>query len=609
MQSLRSRIVAAFVMALVPAVLAMIFVVWSQSTVQATLHIVTDAYLPVSRGASELQRDRDRMHSEVMYLLSDGRTLRRAAPTSFSSQKVRKALDISWQLVENAEDRVPAEERPVLAQMRTYLRNVDALLDDYESKAEDLIAQHRAGEEIGEREVDYLERRNRGIQEETQRVLDSAERSIARITRSAEEAQSRIATMTVAASLAVAVLAVVLVFAVTVQLRPIGKLTAQVQRVAAGEPGERVDVAGSNEMAVLATEFNAMVQTLEARDRALVERAEELRRLYGYLESVLDSLDDGLMVVESGRITLSNPAAMSRWGAHSARPAPAPLDEIIASPGRHEVAGPNHTLHEVRVAPFGEDGVVLVSADITEASFAKERLARSERLALVGQMLAQITHEVRNPLNALSLNTELLADELADLDPERKTEAWEIHETIAGEIERLTAVTGHYLQLARRPAARLQSEDLGTLLEDVVRLLDAELEQRGVKLVLATGDVGLQRVDGNQLRQALLNIVRNATEAGATTLYLRCEREGREVEIAIADNGPGMSEEERARAFDPFFSTKASGTGLGLAITRQILEDHDGTVRVESSEEGTTITLVLPDRPGQPETPADDLLG
>ena len=122
MQSLRSRIVAAFVMALVPAVVAMMFVVWSQSTVQDTLRVVTDAYLPISRGASELQRDRDRMHGEAMFQLSDV-ARRRVRPRAFSSQKVRGALDISWQLIERAKDQVPVEEHPVLTQMQTNLTN------------------------------------------------------------------------------------------------------------------------------------------------------------------------------------------------------------------------------------------------------------------------------------------------------------------------------------------------------------------------------------------------------------------------------------------------------------------------------------------------------
>ena len=107
-----------------------------------------------------------------------------------------------------------------------------------------------------------------------------------------------------------------------------------------------------------------------------------------------------------------------------------------------------------------------------------------------------------------------------------------------------------------------------------------------------------QRVDGNQLRQALLNVVRNAVESGARHLSLSVARHDDEVRVALADDGPGMTDDEMQRAFDPFFSTKASGTGLGLSITRQILEDHDGTVRVSSTPgAGATVVLVFPYRP------------
>jgi signal transduction histidine kinase len=213
-------------------------------------------------------------------------------------------------------------------------------------------------------------------------------------------------------------------------------------------------------------------------------------------------------------------------------------------------------------------------------------------------MLAQITHEVRNPLNALSLNAEMLSEELGRLDPSRKTEAWALLETVSGEIERLTAVTAHYLQLARRPKARLAPERLGDLVSDVVRLVHAELEQAGVRLEVALEPVPPQLVDGHQLRQALLNVLRNAVEAHAHRLRLALTAEEGEVHIALTDDGPGMTAEEIARAFDPFFSTKASGTGLGLAITRQILEDHEGTVRVSSERGvGTTFVFVLPFRP------------
>ena len=104
-------------------------------------------------------------------------------------------------------------------------------------------------------------------------------------------------------------------------------------------------------------------------------------------------------------------------------------------------------------------------------------------------------------------------------------------------------------------------------------------------------------VDGNQLRQAILNLIRNATEAGARSLRLTLVDKPNKVEISLNDDASGMTEEQIARAFDPFYSTKATGTGLGLAITRQILEDHGGSITVDSSVgEGTTLVLNIPKR-------------
>ncbi|MED5374113.1 MAG: ATP-binding protein [Myxococcota bacterium] len=224
----------------------------------------------------------------------------------------------------------------------------------------------------------------------------------------------------------------------------------------------------------------------------------------------------------------------------------------------------------------------------------QERLARAERLALVGQMLAQITHEVRNPLNAMSLNAELLAEEFEALPADRQAEAQEILETVTGEIERLEKTTEHYLTLARRPAPDLKPTDLADLVRSVARLLEQELLQAQVSLELDLAEGPPVEVDATQLRRAVLNVVKNALEAGARHVRV-CLADTQEfLELRVEDDGPGLSPEAAERAFDPFYSTKAKGSGLGLAITRQILEDHGGTVAWSTLEPGTRIALRLP---------------
>ena len=132
-------------------------------------------------------------------------------------------------------------------------------------------------------------------------------------------------------------------------------------------------------------------------------------------------------------------------------------------------------------------------------------------------------------------------------------------------------------------------------MRDVTRLLEVELHSVGATLDVSAPDRAVLLVDGNQLRQALLNVIRNAIEAGGRALRLDVNDTPDHVRIALTDDGPGMTEQEASRAVDPFFSTKASGTGLGLAITKQILDDHDGSLLIRSSPgQGTTLSLHLP---------------
>jgi signal transduction histidine kinase/HAMP domain-containing protein len=599
LRSLRVRIVSLFVAALIALFGALAFLLWQQQRTARSLEVVTASYLPLSKVAARLDRDRQRVATDLERLMRDERRPGTGAesPAAIYTEAFARNLELGRRIAAGARRLAgSAEERAVLNKVDVHLGRIESLAREYEDLSARFIALAEGGRgEVPAALTDELRATGDALGTEIEQLVRLVDSRIAALAQSTEAAQVRGVAVTALLSLVALGLAVVLVGATAVALRPIGRLTEQVQRLARGQAIGRVEVRGSDELAVLGREFNDMAEALRQRDARLRERAEELRRVSRYLSSVVDSLQETLIVVDGAAVTLANPAATRTWEAQRGEPPPAPLAAL--GPGRHELQGPGRTLHEVRVAPFGDGGAVIVSSDITEQTATRERLSRSERLALVGQMLAQITHEVRNPLNALSLNAELMADELEGLDPQRNTEAWELLATISGEVDRLTAVTGHYLQLARRPPARLDPTHLGDLVDDVVRLVRPELEQAGVALRVEGGRPGPVEADGNQLRQALLNVVRNAVEAGARHLELRVRTGEDEVALELRDDGPGMTAEEAERAFDPFWSSKASGTGLGLAITKQILEDHGGGVRVQTRPgRGTTVTLTLPHR-------------
>jgi two-component system NtrC family sensor kinase len=225
----------------------------------------------------------------------------------------------------------------------------------------------------------------------------------------------------------------------------------------------------------------------------------------------------------------------------------------------------------------------------------EEEKLRAARLAMVGKMAAQIAHEVRNPLSSIGLNTELLEDELGD----EASEARELCRAIHTEVNRLTEVTETYLGL-RGGKPKLAKESLNAIIDDLVGFVRNDLATRHVELETELDpDDPTGNVDANQIRQCLINLVRNAADAvsakGGGQVVVRTRGGQYRVEIAVEDDGIGIATELLPRLFDPFFSTKEGGNGLGLALTQQIIQDHGGEIHVASRVgRGTTFTLSVP---------------
>jgi signal transduction histidine kinase len=211
-------------------------------------------------------------------------------------------------------------------------------------------------------------------------------------------------------------------------------------------------------------------------------------------------------------------------------------------------------------------------------------------------MAAMITHEVRNPLSSIGLNTELLDDELGDASQEARNLCRSIHR----EVDRLTAITEEYLTFARLPKPKIQPEAINPMVGALAAFVRGDLAVKKVDLEVDLGEPDpIALVDAGQIRQCLINLVRNASDAlsakGGGTVTLRTRRSGERITIAVEDNGVGIPADVLPRLFDPFFSTKEGGSGLGLALTQQIVKDHGGDLSVESTVgKGTIFTVSVP---------------
>ncbi len=232
----------------------------------------------------------------------------------------------------------------------------------------------------------------------------------------------------------------------------------------------------------------------------------------------------------------------------------------------------------------------------------QKRVRQAERLATIGRMTSMIAHEIRNPLSSISLNTELLRDALLQPEVFDRPKSVGLADAILVETERLGRVTEEFLQYMRMPVVKAAPQQVNTLIEALVGFLGKELAQRRIEAIL-TLHPQLPPVlcDQQQIRQALLNVIRNAMEAMSDggTLSVSTAPVAREaIVIAVTDTGVGIPRGALRRIFEPFYTTKSYGTGLGLAVARHILDEHGGTIRCDSRPgRGTTVTITLPVRP------------
>ena len=365
-------------------------------------------------------------------------------------------------------------------------------------------------------------------------------------------------------------------------LQPVARLTEAATRIGAGERAGPLPSGGPEELATLAGAFSRMSDAVDERDRNLQAASAHLRRILDGLASeviVARTVADGFVVdtanaaaVRSGRAQEGGALAMSL---------------AALSPGQHRELVDGEQRLDVAVIDFDDDARLFVVVDVTSRVADRERLARSERLALVGRLLAQVTHEVRNPLNAMSLHAELLAEENLE------AEARSLLDTITREIRRLEGVTQRYLDLARRRPPERSVQDPVALAGEVVALEGERLRRLAVE-ARVIGDGRPVELDAETVRRALLNLLRNAAEAGAHNVVVQVTQDEKATTFTVTDDGEGMDAATLARLFEPFFTTRATGTGLGMSVLRQDVEDAGGRVDVTSRPgEGTRVALRL----------------
>lgn len=329
------------------------------------------------------------------------------------------------------------------------------------------------------------------------------------------------------------------------------------------------------------------------------------------VQRVLDLLDTGVVRLDAaGGIRFMNSAAencllVSRdraCGRRLAEVSPIPAELARAM---ENVTEPGYSirLHELRLAGELYDCTVQrtrnrdLMLEFHNLQWEQMRLRLQQREVQTGMLnllSRNLGHEVRNPLGGIELFSGLLRDELQQAGDEEKLEH-------VGRIERelghLKKVVADFLDYARRSKPTLARVDLSALVGDLGELMAGDAAARSIELVAERGDPVWASCDIDQIRRVLLNLTRNAIQAtdpeGRVTLS--CAGDARRTSLTVQDTGRGMAPETLEQIFKPFYTTREQGTGLGLAFVKKIIDEHGGTLEVESTPgEGTVFRVTLP---------------
>jgi two-component system nitrogen regulation sensor histidine kinase NtrY len=407
--------------------------------------------------------------------------------------------------------------------------------------------------------------------------------------------------------------------------RPVQALAAAAREIGAGHLDHRVERETADEFGSLVDAFNTMASELAASQRKLEQSAVDLGRKHAevearrrYIETILERIATGVVSVDAaGRVTTVNSAAarlLGLDGATTGEPAERvfsrfdlePLLGVLRNAGGSAGDTPAYEIalargdRELHLAAAAtrlhgeggrEEGTVLVFEDITP-------LIRAQKVAAWREVARRLAHEIKNPLTPIQLCAERIRRHFAGSPPATRGLVEECTATIVGEVESLKALVDEFSQFARMPAPKRVPTDLHRVLADALSLYTGLFQDVKMTAQFAP-ELPQVRVDPEQIRRVIINLVDNAIEAmerrGAVTVGTSHDMSNQVVRITVADNGPGIPPSEREKLFMPYYSTKRRGSGLGLAIVRRIVAEHGGSIDVgDEAPRGTRFTIELP---------------
>ncbi len=395
-------------------------------------------------------------------------------------------------------------------------------------------------------------------------------------------------------------------------LRPLEAISQSVDRIARGEFTEPVKVRREDEWGVLSSKLNLLGEQIRGEKAAYLALQENL-------DQILANLTDGLLLFDGGdRLVLATPSVSRFLGLPAEQLVQSAAAQVFAGEGslnkllreafqeRRALVGETLDLPENPATPHvsvtthfvqenGHQVASLVTLrDAGTRAQLEDQIGLTTKLAAVGRLTSGVAHEVKNPLNAMILQVEILKSKLAGQDEGVKPQL----DILSQEIRRLDRVVKTFLDFARPMEIRRAQTDVTVLVQEVFMLAAPQAENYNVKLILEpNGVLPYLHVDPDLMKQALLNLVLNGCQAMPQGGELRVKPHAgaKSVDLEIVDQGVGIPEEARDRIFSLYYTTKPGGSGIGLAMTYRIIQLHDGAIHFSSEvNQGTTFRISLP---------------
>ncbi|HDS09843.1 MAG TPA: HAMP domain-containing sensor histidine kinase [Firmicutes bacterium] len=406
---------------------------------------------------------------------------------------------------------------------------------------------------------------------------------------------------------------------------PLEGLILGTQSLADGNFEYNFDTEQEGELGHLARSFNEMKFKLNQANKELVKSNKELMNLNEYTKNIIDSMKSSLialnksgkiMLFSEGRKNLPLKISYPLEGMNLREVFPqlpfnvtAKVNDIMKNRGGYselknfalDIDGKEFFFDFFFSSINDKDenfiGILIILDDVTEKVFLEERLSQSQKLAALGEFSAAIAHEIRNPLGIIKVSASSVKENI-----DRSDSSYKLLDFIIGETDRLAKVVEKLLNFARPKKIEKEFTDLKDMIRSFIKYGMQNLKEKNIEFQEEFGDdLPKVMIDRTQFSEVMINMIDNAIDSipedkkGIIKISTKFFPKNNKVQIRIKDNGIGMKENDKIHIFEPFFTTKDLGTGLGLTISHKVVENHNGSITVETEmNKGSEFIILIP---------------